>query len=45
VLAAALLMVAPSLVATLIGMAMVAPVVLRHVTLWRAGAGASPDAA
>ena len=43
--AAALLMVAPSLVATQIGMAMVAPVVLRHVTLWRAGAGASPDSA
>ena len=40
--AAALLMVAPSLVATLVGMAMVTPVVVRHVTLWRAGAGAAP---
>ena len=35
--AAALLMVAPSLIATLIGLAMTVPMVLRHVAVWRGG--------
>ena len=34
--AAALLMVAPSLVATLVGLAMTVPMVMRHVAAWRA---------
>ena len=40
--AAAILMVAPSLVATLIGLAMTAPMLLRHVAVWRAGPTARP---
>lgn len=35
--AAALLMVAPSLTATLVGVAMTTPMVLRHLAAWRAG--------
>ncbi|MEO6625621.1 MAG: TRAP transporter fused permease subunit, partial [Burkholderiaceae bacterium] len=36
-LAAALLMVAPSLMATLIGLVMTVPMLVRHLALWRAG--------
>ncbi len=35
--AAALLMVAPSLAATLVGLAMTVPMLMRHVTQWRLG--------
>ncbi len=40
--AAALLMVAPSLTATLVGMAMAAPVVLRHLAVWRVARSTAP---
>jgi UPF0716 family protein affecting phage T7 exclusion len=33
--AAAILMVAPSLTATLIGVAMVIPMLIRHLSVWR----------
>ncbi len=39
---AALLMVAPSLTATLIGMLLVVPVLMRHVAVWRAGRDIQP---
>ena len=41
---AALLMIAPGLTSTLIGLALVAPMVWRHVTAWRSGGSAAPAA-
>ena len=40
--AAALLMVAPSLVATLVGLVMTVPMLLRHTAVWRAARVAAP---
>lgn len=40
--AAALLMVAPSLIATLVGLAMTVPMVMRHIAAWRTRPMAMP---
>jgi UPF0716 family protein affecting phage T7 exclusion len=40
--AAALLLIAPGLVPTLVGAAMALPMVLRHLAAWRRGAAPAP---